>query len=840
MKAKLLVSILGVLALFAASAADEYSVWNPNGSGSWSDASRWQDGNVPSSGGNVLIDGAEAYVTDADYALLKSLTRLRFKNNGSLDMRFDEGHEDFSVNTIMDYSGNAGGTLIKSGTGLLVHTGIGNGFKVDKFIVTNGTLRIDYAVGSTVSSTVIAQNIFGANGSGVLAFNNSTVPKINGLVGDGTVSNCLSSMQFEFTGGTREDPMVFSGTLGKNIQASFRSGCQYFTKTERAGINTNTRVFGGFVGVSKFGAASGEAGSLGTQDYIVRFQGTGGGVVYLGEGETTSKKFYFDSTPSGEIDAGENGDVTFTGEFDAGSLARVIPLVLSGDNTTRCTIQGAFTGTANPVFPVVKRGAGTWRFSNMARDNMGSVSIENGTLEYASMAEAGTASSLGTGVKLTRAAAASSYENATKVPWAFCLGTHSTTGMLAYVGSSDVACTSRLFSVKGTGIVRSDTSASLFYKGATSFDNDGVNALVLDGSGSWDNFSDVTNGVGSLSVEKRGIGTWTLGGDVKLSGGIVAKGGTLSIANGPYRWYRFTVKKLWNDDTDKADSYLQLTQFGLFDKDGNQVNANLTESSDTKGKDFRISGGECIWNHDVNAYTDPSRVLANLFTSAGMLSARRSLTRPSVSSSSTWISFTMRIADNAAPVEFYDVQSQQGLKDNKMYYREPETWILEASCDGRNWDVVHEVFESRTLPGNGKYWYSSGSTTFDPAHPGYPIASAPAGVTTEIGPVTIAGGTLDIASPVEISSLTIDASSSEGVLKGVTFASEGVINVVNANFPSGSRDLELPLTLSDCGNMGNLSSWTLNLDGVPNTRLDVRVHNGRISLSKMGFVLIYR
>lgn len=33
-KAKLLVSILGVLALFAASAADEYSVWNPNGSGS--------------------------------------------------------------------------------------------------------------------------------------------------------------------------------------------------------------------------------------------------------------------------------------------------------------------------------------------------------------------------------------------------------------------------------------------------------------------------------------------------------------------------------------------------------------------------------------------------------------------------------------------------------------------------------------------------------------------------------------------------------------------------------------------------------------------------------------
>ena len=198
----------------------------------------------------------------------------------------------------------------------------------------------------------------------------------------------------------------------------------------------------------------------------------------------------------------------------------------------------------------------------------------------------------------------------------------------------------------------------------------------------------------------------------------------------------------------------------------------------------------------------------------------------------------MRIADNAAPVEFYDVQSQQGLKDGKMYYREPETWILEASCDGRNWDVVHEVFESRTLPGNGKYWYSSGSTTFDAAHPGYPIASAPSGITTEIGPVTIAGGTLDVASPVEISSLTVDASSSDGALKGVTFASDGVINVVSTNFPSGSRDLELPLTLSDCGNLDNISRWTLNLDGVPNTRLDVRIVNGKVGLFRRGFMVI--
>ena len=832
--AKLIASVIAMVAFFGAFAAEEYSVWDPNGSGGWSDRSRWQGGNVPSSGGNVLIDGADAYVTDADYALLTSLTRLRFRNNGSLDMRFDVDHTDFAVNSIAGYSGS-NGTLVKSGTGLLVHTGVANAFRIDKFIVTNGVLRIDYAVGKTVSDTQIAQNVFGAYGSGVLAFNNSTVPKINGLVGDGTVSNCLSSMQFEFTGGTREDPMVFSGTLGKNIQASFRSGCQYFTKPERTGIGTNTRVFGGFVGVSKFGVASGDAGSLGTQEYIVRFQGTGGGVVYLGEGETTSKKFYFDSTPSGELDAGPNGGVTFTGDFDAGSLARVIPLVLSGDNMTRCTIQGTFTGTASPVFPVVKRGIGTWLFTSTARDYIGSVSVENGTLEYASMAEAGTASSLGTGVKLTRAAAASSYDAATKVPWAFCLGTHSTTGAFAYVGSADVACTSRLFAVKGTGVVKSDTSASLFYKGATSFDNEGANTLVLDGSGSWDNFSDVTNGVGSLAVEKRGAGTWTLGGNVTLSGGIVAKGGTLRIANGPYRWYRFTVKKLQDTGSER---YLQLKQFRLSAADGTQCTASSTESSETKdaGNNFRLGEDECMWNHGVSLSGD-GRVLANLFKSASFVSAQRNGTtkRPTPSDSSTWVSFAFRIADDAKPVAYYDLLTQSGANNN----REPKDWMLEASCDGRNWDVI-DTQTDQGVSESGQRWYSSGSTDFDAEHPGYPIASAPADVTTEIGAVAVAGGTLDVASPVVVSNLTVDASSSGGVVKGVTFAANGVINVVNANFVAQSRDFELPLTLSSCEGTENISHWALNLDGVPNTRLDVRVSNGKVRLSRRGFMLLYR
>lgn len=825
-----------IAAVFAASGATfaqdvAYSVWDPNGSGSWADATRWQDGNAPASGGNVLIDGADAFATDADYALLKSLSRLRFRGGASLDLRFDEDHADFAVNTIMGYSGNAEGTLVKSGAGLLIHTGVANGFKVETFIVTNGVLQLDYAVGSTVGSSQIAQNVFGAFGDGILCFNNPTVPKLNGLIGDGTVSNHLSSMQFEFIGGTRDDPMVFSGRLGGKIQATFRSGCQHFTNPERAGVGTATRIFGGFAGASKFGAASGDAGSLGTQDYIARFQGDGGGIVYLGSGETTSKKLYFDSgARSATLDAGPAGGVVFAGDFDGSGCDRVIPLTLDGDNSAPAVIEGAFTGASSTTFAIVKKGSGTWRFSNAARDYIGSVSVEDGTLEYASMAEAGTASSLGKAERLTTPAA-TTWANATVVPWAFCLGTHSTTGALSYVGSGDVACATRPFAVKGRGSVKNESaSAALYYRGAASFDAAGANTLVLDGDGALNTFADITNGVGSLKVEKRGAGTWTLSGDIDLAGGVAVKGGTLRIAGGAYRYFRFNVTNLWGASA--SDRYLQLQQFGLFGADGSQCNLALSESSEPKGRDYRIAEGECIWNHNVSL-SNSGRTLANLFSSAGMVSAQRSGTSslPSPTDPSTWISFTMRIADDAAPAAYYDIQSQQGAK----YAREPSGWFLEASVDGREWAEV----DARTGVGvaaSGKRWYSTGNADFDAAHPGYPV-SAPAAPAVNVASAEIAGGTLLCDAPVTLSSLAVDALQG-GAVNGAAFAESGTLDLSNVALVSG--EAIVPVRLPGCAGTANLSRWTLVVNGRETSAKQVSVTGEGIKIGAISTLMIFR
>ena len=90
-----------------------------------------------------------------------------------------------------------------------------------------------------------------------------------------------------------------------------------------------------------------------------------------------------------------------------------------------------------------------------------------------------------------------------------------------------------------------------------------------------------------------------------------------------------------------------------------------------------------------------------LQVSAGMVSAQRSGTSslPSPTDPSTWISFTMRIADDAAPAAYYDIQSQQGAK----YAREPSGWFLEASVDGREW-VEADARAGVSAAASGSRW----------------------------------------------------------------------------------------------------------------------------------------
>ena len=86
-------------------AADiEYAEWLSDaqgGSGGWADTTRWKDGKLPSSTRNVLIVDADAWITDADAAILNNLTRIRFDGTAaSLELRFAEDH-GVKINSIL-------------------------------------------------------------------------------------------------------------------------------------------------------------------------------------------------------------------------------------------------------------------------------------------------------------------------------------------------------------------------------------------------------------------------------------------------------------------------------------------------------------------------------------------------------------------------------------------------------------------------------------------------------------------------------------------------------------------------------------------------------------------
>lgn len=830
---------LYALALLVASAAsrplsaEEYSVWDSDGSGNWSDATRWKDGKLPSETKNVWIESADAYVTDADYGIFTGLARVRFKGKASLDMRFDEDHASFCVNTIMNAtSGDTESTLIKSGRGTLVHSGHGNGFAVDRFIVTNGTLRLD-VLGKTVLSTNI---VFGSYAPGRLIFNahSSDQPyqktvDIKGLAGDGAVTNAVTPATIRIYGDA-SSRFDFSGTIegATDISLVGTCACQDFTGNDAESTRT-IRLFGGTLGVKHFGT-KGVSGTLGPGETLCWFRGNSE-VLYLGDGETSDKflKLNTDCTMAA-IDAGCGG-LRLTGEWTFNGVPGSVPVYLRGTNQTTAVFSGTIKGNSTNVAEIVKQGSGTWRLARNIDGMIGTISVEDGTLEYTSVSNKGEACSLGNGTRLFEPTSGV-IADLQPVPWAIRLGSHSTTGVFAYVGADDVSCTSRLFAVNGTGIVRSDTAAALHYVGATSYGSQGGN-LVLDGSGLYDNFSDVTNGVGVLVVEKKGAGTWTLGGDVDV-GGVSVRDGVLHIANAnAYGWFRFTVKKLWGD----AEQNLQLSQFGLYDESGNQVNLDLVRLDMAKARAFTLSPGGVAWNHDYVPYV-ATRDVEQLFKgSDGLMTVGKGAVCPSPSDSSTWISFTMRLADNVGIVRYYDVKSQQGYIKSKeqMYEREPREWMLEGSVDGRNWVVLDEQSFTSAPIGTGALWYSCNKSSHDAAHMGYSIGE-PLAHRTAIDSVFVAeGATLEADMTIDVDKIAIDTVGG-GTLKNFAFAQYGTVEMAE-NPESG---VFVPMTFVGVDGIENIKNWNVSVRGVVSDRLRAHGRSGGIQISHNGLIVTIR
>ena len=339
-----------------------------------------------------------------------------------------------------------------------------------------------------------------------------------------------------------------------------------------------------------------------------------------------------------------------------------------------------------------------------------------------------------------------------------------------------------------------------------------------------------------------------------------------------FSWFRFSIAQIYG-----GGNYALVRQVGIYDKDGNRLNAGLRMAENvTLGNNYVIAGtvpqsgevgfdtsaagqqvrfsaygsdgggdfSECF--NETSGYSGSlGCLIVNWFDESG------NALNPDPGDRRTWISMVMHL-DKAVAAHHFDVQIKD--KDATMLTRIPRRFMLEGSVDGATW---HVLFNNATAgdplpatfpPGNYNTWVSDGVGASNTGHarpagkgfnltaymPDEPAATQfPDGVNVQVLP----GATLTTTATNEIKSLRVD-SAGAGTLDGFTFAENGTIDVV---FGDGvPRPVVLSGTYTNCTGIENVAGWNVKLNGSRSYGYRAKVVNGTITIVPKGISVSFR
>ena len=619
----------------------------------------------------------------------------------------------------------------------------------------------------------------------------------------------------------------------------------------------------------------------------IQFYANGGGIHYFGGVDAVMAKNVnlYSYTYPGFFDAGWHGGIRCTGSWnvsaDTANSTVQKWLVLTGSNTVPCTIEGAFSEKSSvtnqygvPYTIVVQKlGSGAWRFKNN-RSHAGGFAIEEGALQFDSIAEKGVKSSLGLSTNLTELA---STANPASADYAFLLGSTKEDAPAAafeFTGAKSCQSGTRPLALKGKGgsIRASGTNGARLGFGGVSALAAGETTLVLDGTNTQSNVATgITDGNGVVSVVKDGSGDWYLSGTNTFSGDLLVKSGTLTVQGSKYSWFRFTIKEMGSNTR-----YMQFRQLALYDPNGVRQNiglhvnppastpysstSNVSYSPDSdwmalEPGSFAFGSNDFLCKYTETTYVD--QILSDSYISAGgfktqIFTTDNKARNLSKDDPSTWVPFVMRLTNGAPEVVRYDLQS---LSNSGNINTWPKVASMEASVDGIHWELVEtnatgEVLADHTYDfsiayggssNNANRWYSDGTEFVSgQARPGagFPIrghADMPTPLQNVRSVSVAAGATLKTYDGVEISKLKVN-SADAGTIDGFAFAENGTIDVTN---PPDSSSF-LPGTYVNCSGLENIGGWALKVNGVPNAKCKVNVRNGKLFFWRPGFIITFR
>ena len=678
---------------------------------------------------------------------------------------------------------------------------------------------------------------------------------------------------------------LFLGEAGKSLVSDFAgrfsgriviyaAGAVRLTGTESTSTgnfvvyrNVNDKVaypVYGTAEIAKFGSGASSVGNA--PEVAIRYAGR---IIYIGdEDDVTDKGITFRHQANGThnypetFDAGAHGGITFNGTFHTShqEADRASTIVLTGSNTVPCVVAGEWkesieNGTGHLVAHVTKRGSGTWRFADHAsRRNSNGFAVEEGTLQFDSIAETNVVCSLGLATMLQKPNLGV-YSADNDVPYAYLLGGVTTNVVFEYTGTGYSTVTTRPIALTGQGArLKSNSSGSkggLSFSGVSAVANGAaVKTLWLGGTNTFSRVGEVSDGAGKVGVTKEDSGTWTLIGNQTFSGPLEVKEGTLVVTRKrPYTWFRFTVKGLSN-------MTFFLNEVGLFNQAGVRQNLNLTALSSETGTSKHVSNkidymtllpGQATIATTKSTYwwAEDWRNLNGLFDGEGSGKYWRSQVYstaiPTWDDEKEHIPVVFRLPAGADEVSSCDVVSASKTQSVTAF-------SLDGSCDGVVWtNLVNKqsgdfdytqlnkwlsdlsAYPSEThVPAEGwRFVGHEGSDGFSSLENVSSVSVAP-------------GATLKAeGSAVSLHCLTLDAANGNGTIDGFDFAENGVVNFVNA--PSGAQALDVQIRLANLpdGALARLNGWSVALNGQRKSMI-VAFDGTRATAYRLGTMVIIR
>lgn len=381
---------------------------------------------------------------------------------------------------------------------------------------------------------------------------------------------------------------------------------------------------------------------------------------------------------------------------------------------------------------------------------------------------------------------------------------------------------------------------------------------------------------GASSLVKSGAGVYSYAGDAALDvGALTVNGGEFRLS-GPRgttnRWWKFTIKH--RVDVSKNTTHLcSMRLFGsdLKPADGVKPDTDYPNVARTKyskkSKDVAVSSFAAYdysLTYNAGAYDNltvtpdsanpegdsdirwgykrgPQAFWNDVVSDSTHIGCEITFPNPKREQPAHWITWTYRIPEGR-PVSGYNLQKQDGFSNY------PVDWLLASSPDGVTWETMDEQSNYQISTG-WRTWFNGAGTTpgaptslIDFSSQVSPTTPTAGGLSSSANIKVASGATFDaslVTGGQEVSALTVDCSAGGGTLKGVRFASSGTLYLVNVSAGMNLSDYAVPLAFVGASDTGNVSSWTVRVNGSARTKR-VSWRNGGLFLPKLGTVVFVR